>query len=160
LTERKRQGRELDQSDRRILRALQQNARLTVAQIAEKAGLSQTPCWNRLKRLEGEGVISGYVALLDQGKLGYPETVIIEVTLERHDEEMLERFGKLLKELPEVIEAYLTTGEYDYFIKVAIASTAAYETFLREKLYRIPGIRQSRSAFTLRCLKHQSSIQV
>ncbi len=160
MTERKRQDRELDQSDRRILRALQENARLTVSQIAEKSGLSQTPCWNRLKRLEGEGVISGYVALLDQAKLGYPETVIVEVTLERHDEEMLERFGKLLKELPEVIEAYLTTGEYDYFIKVAVASTAAYETFLREKLYRIPGIRHSRSAFTLRCLKHQSSIQV
>ena len=160
MAEAKRADRELDQSDRRILRALQENARLTVAQVAEKAGLSQTPCWNRLKRLESSGVISGYVALVDQAKIGYPETVIIEVTLERHDEEALKRFGDILKELPEVIEAYLTTGEYDYFIKVAVSGTAGYERFLREKLYRIPGIRHSRSAFTLRCLKHQPSFQV
>jgi len=160
VSEGKRAERELDQSDRRILRALQENARLTVAQVAEKAGLSQTPCWNRLKRLESTGVISGYVALVDQAKIGYPETVIIEVTLERHDEEALKRFGDILKDLPEVIEAYLTTGEYDYFIKVAVSGTAGYERFLREKLYRIPGIRHSRSAFTLRCLKHQPSFQV
>lgn len=160
MSEGKRAERELDQSDRRILRALQENARLTVAQVAEKAGLSQTPCWNRLKRLESTGVISGYVALVDQAKIGYPETVIIEVTLERHDEEALKRFGDILKDLPEVIEAYLTTGEYDYFIKVAVSGTAGYERFLREKLYRIPGIRHSRSAFTLRCLKHQPSFQV
>lgn len=160
MADAKRANRELDQSDRRILRALQENARLTVAQVAEKAGLSQTPCWNRLKRLESSGVISGYVALVDQAKIGYPETVIIEVTLERHDEEALKRFGDILKELPEVIEAYLTTGEYDYFIKVAVSGTAGYERFLSEKLYRIPGIRHSRSAFTLRCLKHQPSFQV
>lgn len=160
MSEAKRANRELDQSDRRILRALQENARLTVAQVAEKAGLSQTPCWNRLKRLESSGVISGYVALVDQAKIGYPETVIIEVTLERHDEEALKRFGDILKDLPEVIEAYLTTGEYDYFIKVAVSGTAGYERFLREKLYRIPGIRHSRSAFTLKCLKHQPSFQV
>lgn len=87
-------------------------------------------------------------------------SVIIEVTLERHDEEALKRFGDILKDLPEVIEANLTTGEYDYFIKVAVSGTAGYERFLREKLYRIPGIRHSRSAFTLRCLKHQPSFQV
>lgn len=156
---RKRERREIDEADRRILRALQLDARLTISQLAEKVGLSTTPCWSRLKRLESDGFIDGYVALLNQEKLGLPETVIIEVTLERHDEEILERFGRLLKELPEVLEAYLTTGEYDYFIKVAVASTAGYETFLREKLYRIPGIRHSRSSFALRCLKHQASVQ-
>jgi len=80
---------------------------LTTAQLAEQIGLSTTPCWNRLKRLETQGFIDGYVALLNQDKLGLPETVIIEVTLDRHDEETLTRFGDLLAGLPEVIEAYL-----------------------------------------------------
>ncbi|PJG56322.1 AsnC family transcriptional regulator [Bradyrhizobium forestalis] len=150
----------LDEIDRKILRALQQDARLTTAQLADKIGLSTTPCWNRLKRLETQGYIDGYVALLNQDKLGLPETVIIELTLDRHDEEMLERFGQLLTSLPEVIEAYLTTGDYDYVVKVAVESTAGYERFLREKLYRIPGIRHSRSSFALRCLKKLTSVQV
>ncbi|WBL81542.1 Lrp/AsnC family transcriptional regulator [Bradyrhizobium xenonodulans] len=150
----------LDEIDRKILRALQQDARLTTAQLADKIGLSTTPCWNRLKRLETQGYIDGYVALLNQDKLGLPETVIIELTLDRHDEEMLERFGQLLTNLPEVIEAYLTTGDYDYVVKVAVESTAGYERFLREKLYRIPGIRHSRSSFALRCLKKLTSVQV
>ncbi|MDA9432313.1 Lrp/AsnC family transcriptional regulator [Bradyrhizobium sp. CCBAU 51627] len=150
----------LDEIDRKILRALQQDARLTTAQLADRIGLSTTPCWNRLKRLETQGYIDGYVALLNQDKLGLPETVIIELTLDRHDEEMLERFGQLLTNLPEVIEAYLTTGDYDYVVKVAVESTAGYERFLREKLYRIPGIRHSRSSFALRCLKKLTSVQV
>lgn len=150
----------LDEIDRKILRALQQDARLTTAQLADRVGLSTTPCWNRLKRLETQGYIDGYVALLNQDKLGLPETVIIEVTLDRHDEEVLERFGQLLTDLPEVIEAYLTTGDYDYVVKVAVESTAGYERFLREKLYRIPGIRHSRSSFALRCLKKLTSVQI
>jgi DNA-binding Lrp family transcriptional regulator len=107
---------------------LQQDARLTTAQLADRIGLSTTPCWNRLKRLETQGYIDGYVALLNQEKLGLPETVIIEVTLDHHDEEVLARFGQLLADLPEVIEAYLTTGDYDYVVKVAVESTAGYET--------------------------------
>jgi Lrp/AsnC family leucine-responsive transcriptional regulator len=150
----------LDEIDRRILRALQQDARLTTAQLAGKIGLSTTPCWNRLKRLETQGYIDGYIAVLNQEKLGLPETVIIEITLDRHDDEILERFGQLLADLPEVIEAYLTTGDYDYLVKVAVESTAGYERFLREKLYRIPGIRHSRSSFALRCLKKLTSVQV
>jgi Lrp/AsnC family leucine-responsive transcriptional regulator len=87
-----------------------------------------------------------------------PDTIIIEVTLERHDDEVIERFGKALTDLPEILEAYLTTGEYDYFIKVAINGTEGYERFLREKLYRIPGIRHTRSCFALRCLKRRFSV--
>jgi Lrp/AsnC family leucine-responsive transcriptional regulator len=86
--------------------------------------------------------------------------VIIEITLDRRDDEILERFGELLTDLPEVIEAYLTTGDYDYLVKVAVESTAGYERFLREKLYRIPGIRHSRSSFALCCLKKLTSVQV
>ena len=150
----------LDAIDRKILRALQQDARLTTAQLADQIGLSTTPCWNRLKRLETQGYIDGYVALINQQKLGLPETVIIEVTLDHHDDAVLDNFGHRFADLPEVIEAYLTTGDYDYIVKVAVESTAGYERFLREKLYRIPGIRHSRSSFALRCLKKLTSVQV
>lgn len=148
----------LDEIDRRILRELQDNARLSNADLAERVGLSASPCWQRVKRLEDSGYIQGYVAILDHKRLGMPDTIIIEVTLERHDDEVIERFGRALTDLPEILEAYLTTGEYDYFIKVAINGTEGYERFLREKLYRIPGIRHTRSCFALRCLKRRFSV--
>lgn len=148
----------LDEIDRNILRQLQDNARLSNADLADRVGLSPSPCWQRVKRLEESGLIQGYVAILDQKQLGMPDTIIIEVTLERHDDEVIERFGRALTDLPEILEAYLTTGEYDYFIKVAINGTEGYERFLREKLYRIPGIRHTRSCFALRCLKRRFSV--
>lgn len=148
----------LDSFDRAILRELQGDARLSNADLAARIGLSPSPCWQRVKRLEDRGYIDSYVAVLDQKLLGMPDTVIIEVTLERHDEDVLERFGKALTDLPEVLEAYLTTGEYDYFVKVAVNGTEGYERFLRERLYRIPGIRHTRSCFALRCLKRKLSV--
>lgn len=151
--------RPLDDIDRRILRALQRDGRLSNNQLAEEIGLSPSPCWQRTRRLEAEGYIKGYTAVLDQEKLGAPETVIIEVTLNRHDDAVLETFGRAMADLPEVLEVYLTTGEYDYFIKVAVDGTKGYEEFLRRKLYRVPGIQHSRSTFTLRCLK-QGGISV
>jgi Lrp/AsnC family leucine-responsive transcriptional regulator len=149
----------LDDIDRRILRALRCDGRLSNTKLAEQVGLSTTPCWNRVRALEEAGYIDGYAALLNQQALGLPDTVLIEVTLERHDDEIFEAFGKALAELPEVMEAYLLTGEYDYLIKVAVAGTAGYEEFLRRKLYKIPGLRHSRSTFVLRCLKRAHSVE-
>lgn len=143
----------LDAIDRRILRALHRNARLTNAELAEQVGLSPSPCWTRVKRLEQAGVIKGYVAILDQAALGLPDTVIIEVMMERHDEESLRRFEQAVTDMPEIIEAWLVTGEYDYVIKAAVGGTAGYERLLREKLYRLPGVRHTRTSFTLRSLK-------
>ena len=148
----------LDDIDRRILRALSHDARISNQNLAESIHLSSTPCWNRVRALENAGVISEYVTILNQTALGLPDTVIIEVTLDRHDDEIFKRFGDSLAELPEVMEAYLVTGDYDYLIKVAVAGTAGYERFLRDKLYKIPGIRHSRSTFTLRCLKRVHSV--
>ncbi len=148
----------LDEIDRKILRELQGNARISNNDLATKVGLSPSPCWQRVKRLEDEGYVDSYAAVLDQKKLGLPDTVIIEVTLDRHDDEILSKFGSALSKFPEVLETYLTTGEYDYFVKVAIAGTEGYEKFLREKLYKIPGIRHTRSCFALRCLKRKLSV--
>ncbi|USX24131.1 Lrp/AsnC family transcriptional regulator [Oxalobacteraceae bacterium OTU3CINTB1] len=149
---------DIDEIDRRILRELRQDGRLSNTKLAEKVGLSTTPCWNRVRALEEGGMIEGYTALLSQTALGYPDTVIIEVTLDRHDDDIFDKFGQALAELPEVMEAYLLTGEYDYLIKVAVAGTAGYEEFLRRKLYKLPGLRHSRSTFVLRCLKRTYSV--
>jgi Lrp/AsnC family leucine-responsive transcriptional regulator len=148
----------LDEIDCQILRELQLNARLSNVELAERVHLSPSPCWNRVRNLEAQGVISQYVTILNQEALGVPDTVIVDVTLDRHDDETLRTFEEALSRLPEVIEAYLLTGDYDYSIKVAVAGTKGYESFLREQLYSIPGIRHSRSSFALRCLKQTFSI--
>ena len=150
---------EIDEIDRRILRALRRDGRLSNTRLAELVGLSTTPCWNRVRALEQAGLIEGYTALLSQTGLGYPDTVIIEVTLDRHDDDIFDKFGRALAELPEVMEAYLLTGDYDYLIKVAVAGTAGYEEFLRRKLYKLPGLKHSRSTFVLRCLKKTHSVE-
>ncbi len=148
---------ELDEIDRKILRELRRDGRIANSQLAERIGLSASPCWNRVRQMEEAGVIEGYTVLLNQKALGVPDTVMIEVTLDRHDDDTFERFGQALADMPEVLEAYLLTGEYDYLIKVAVAGTAGYEEFLRRRLYKLPGLRHSRSTFVLRVLKRSYS---
>lgn len=148
----------MDAADRRILSALRKNGRLTVAELAQKVGLSSSPCWNRLKRLEAVGAISGYAAILNPKAIGVSELFFVEITLDHHDEKMLEVFGKELAKMPEVLEAHLVTGDYDYLVKVAVANAEHYERFLRETLYRVKGIRHTRSTFALRALKQEISV--
>ncbi|MCD2516026.1 Lrp/AsnC family transcriptional regulator [Massilia sp. G4R7] len=150
---------QLDEIDRKILRTLRTDGRISNQDLAVSVHLSPTACWNRVRALEEGGFIEEYAAILSQRALGLPDTVIIEVTLERHDEDMLERFGEALARLPEVMEASLLTGDYDYLIKVAVAGTEGYERFLRQRLYKIPGIRHSRSTFVLRTLKRTHSVE-
>ena len=98
-------------------------------------------------------MIKHYSAVIDHVAIGLKDIVFIEVTLDKHDDKVLARFGDALAKIPEVIEANLVTGDYDYLVKVAVADTTHYERFLREKLYRIQGIRHTRSTFSLRTLK-------
>ncbi len=148
----------LDGIDRRILAALREDGRLTIQALAEKVGLSASPCWTRVKRLEESGAIEKYVAVLDARALGYNNTVFVEITLDKHDDKVLDQFGEALVRAPEVVEAYLVTGEYDYLAKVLVSGTDHYERFLRETLYRIPGVRQTRTTFGLRALKRAISV--
>ena len=143
----------LDRIDRKILSALRGNGRLTVAQLAEEVGLSSSPCWTRLKRLESLKIIEGYTVNVNPKAIGIHEVFFIEITLERHDDEMLENFSEALADIPEVVEAHLVTGDYDYLVKVAVKDAEHYERFLRKKLYSIKGIRHTRSTFALRPLK-------
>lgn len=147
----------LDRTDKAIIAVLQADGRISNAQLAENVGLSASPCWQRVRKLESAGVIAGYSVVVNSNRLGVTETVIIDVVLDRHDDEILEEFGKAMAAMPEVLEVYLTTGEYDYLIKVAVSGTANYEEFLRRKLYKVPGIRHTRSSFALRCLKRVQS---
>ncbi len=148
----------LDAVDRKILSALLHNARLTNNELAERVGLSPSPCWTRVKRLEANGTIERYAAVIDQSALGLDDIVFIEITLQQHDEQVLQQFGSEIARIPEVLECHLVTGEYDYLVKVAVAGTADYERFLRERLYRIKGIRHSRTTFSLRALKRAVSV--
>ncbi|TBW38988.1 Lrp/AsnC family transcriptional regulator [Siculibacillus lacustris] len=147
-----------DLMDRRILSALRRNGRLTINELATEVGLSSSPCWTRLKRLEAGGFIDRYEAVLNHKAMGFANVVFIEITLNKHDDKIIGAFGDALVRIPEVVSAYLTTGDYDYLVKVIVSGTEHYERFIRESLYRIPGIQHTRSTFGLRALKESSSI--
>lgn len=143
----------MDKLDRKILAELQRNARASLQDISQAVGLSSTPCWTRMKRMEETGVIERYTVNLNAQALGLGDTVMVQVTLDSHSDNTLEKFGETLASIPEVIEAYLVSGEYDYLLRVAVRDTKDYERLLREKLYKIKGIRHSKSSFVLRTLK-------
>lgn len=145
-----------DRIDTAILRALREDSRRTLNQIGVEVGLSATACWARIKRLEAEGVIKRYTIEMDRAKLGFRDSVIVQVTLESHSDKTLYEFGRTLSAIPEVVEAYLVSGDYDYYIRIAVRDTRDYERLLREKLYKIPGIRHSKSHFVLKVLKEMS----
>jgi Lrp/AsnC family leucine-responsive transcriptional regulator len=148
---------QIDKIDTKILKILVVNAKISTADLAKSVGLSTSPCWQRVRRLEADGYITGYAAKLDQYKLGATEIVFVEVSLERHNQDALKAFGRTIKELDEVLEVFLTSGEHDYLLKVAVTGTRGYEDFLTNKLSKIPGIRQTRSSFALRCLKNEGA---
>ena len=145
-----------DKTDLAILRVLLLDSRKTLQEIGNEVGLSPTSCWTRIKKLEAQGVIKRYTVDVDPAKLGYHDSVIVQVTLESHTDETLYEFGRVLATIPEVQEAYLVSGDYDYYIRIAVRDTRDYERLLREKLYKIPGIRHSKSHFVLRVLKETS----
>lgn len=136
-----------------LLRLLRKDSRATLQDIAAQVGLSPSTCWTRIRRLEASGVIRRYTIDIDEARLGYRDTVLVQVTLENHTDETLYAFGRALAAIPEVQEAYLVSGDYDYVIRIAVRSTRDYERLLREQLYKIPGIRHSKSSFVLRVLK-------
>ncbi|WP_317203792.1 Lrp/AsnC family transcriptional regulator [Janthinobacterium sp.] len=143
----------LDKFDRAILSALQIDARLSLQELSAKVGLTSSPCWARIKRMEEGGVIEGYTVRVNAAKVGLADTVIVQVTLDDHSDQALFEFGHALELIPEVLEAFLVSGDYDYYLRIAVSDTRDYERLLRERLYKIPGIRHSKSSFVLRQLK-------
>jgi Lrp/AsnC family transcriptional regulator, leucine-responsive regulatory protein len=146
-------GMNLDRLDLAILECLQKDARMSLQELSGQVGLTSSPCWTRIKRMEDAGVIEGYSVRVNAEKVGLADTVIVQVTLESHSEMALFEFGQALASIPEVLEAFLVSGDYDYYIRIAVRDTRDYERLLREQLYKIPGIRHSKSSFVLRQLK-------
>ncbi len=143
----------LDSVDAKILRLLAQDSKIANAELAQAVGLTTSPCWQRVRRLEQEGYIRGYSAQVDQTMLGVTDIVIVEITLEHHSQEALRVFNKEILQIDAVLEAFMTSGDYDYLLKVAVSGTRGYEEFLTNSLSRIPNVRKIRSIFSLRCVK-------
>lgn len=145
-----RNAREIDSFDRKILSELLKDGRLTNVDLAKKVGLSASPCWARVKDLEARGIIERYTAILDRAALGLPETMLLGVTLDRHDQESMGKFEEAIAQMPEVVDAYIVAGDWDFHLEVAIADTKAFEKFLRQKIHSIKGVLKVRSTLALR----------
>ena len=150
----------LDAIDVKILRHLQADGRMSLADLAQKVGLSPSPCLRRVRLLEKAGVIARYVAVLDQRAVGLPVSVFISVKLEKQSEEQLEGFAKTIARWPEVLECYLMTGPRDYWLRVVVPDLAAYERFLKSKLTRLEGIASIESSFALEQVKYTNVLPV
>ncbi|MGD9767963.1 MAG: Lrp/AsnC family transcriptional regulator [Pseudolabrys sp.] len=151
---------ELDTIDRKILHHLQQDGRMSLADLADKVGLSPSPCLRRIRILEKAGVIARYAAVLNQQAVGLPVSVFISVKLEKQKQDALDRFAKTIARWPEVMECYLMTGPRDYWLRVVVPDLAAYERFLKEKLTRLDGVASIESSFALEQVKYSSVLPV
>ena len=148
----------LDSTDRRILRVIQEEARVSNSELAERVGLSPSPCWRRVRALEENGVIERYVTLVNAKAVGLPINVFATVTLEKQAESALELFEKAVKKRPEVMECNLMTGEFDYLLRVVVPDLAAYERFLMDHLTRIKGIASIKSSFSLKQVSYKTAL--
>lgn len=147
-----------DAIDRRILAALQRNARLTNVELAEEVGLSPSPCLRRVKLLEQAGVITGYHATLDRVRAGLGLTVFVGVKVERHHDEEATAFRNAVRALPEVISCHLVSGEADFLLQVVVPDLAGYERFLLGTLLKLPGVNDIRSNFAIQTVKAQGEL--
>lgn len=145
----------LDRTDLQLLDALQRDATLSMAQLGERVGLSATPCWKRIKRLQDDGYITARLAILDRKKVGLPVTVFVSVRTTQHDEKWLARFAAIVTAMPEVLEFHRMSGDVDYMLKVVTSSIDGYDRFYK-KLIRQVGLSGVSSAFSMEQIKSTS----
>lgn len=150
----------LDSIDRRLLRELQRRGRISNADLAEKVNLSASACHRRVQRLEAEGFIQDYVALLDSRKIGVPATIFVEITLSTQADEVLEAFEKAAQRIPDVLECHLTAGAADYILKVVAEDTEDFARIHRQYLTRLPGVAKMQSSFALRTVFKTTALPV
>jgi Lrp/AsnC family transcriptional regulator len=146
----------MDEIDRLLLEMLQRNATLSVAQMADRVGLSPTPCWKRIQKLEAAGVVTGRVALVDPERVGVGLSVMVGIEAGEHTPEWLERFSDGVGALPEVMEAYRMAGEVDYMLRVAVADMAEYDAFYK-RLIAIAPMKNVTSRFAMERLKYTTA---
>ena len=148
---------EFDSIDRAILRELQRDCARSIQDIASEVGLSQNPCWRRIKRLEAAGIIVGRVALLDPDKLGVGITVFVSIRTSQHNEEWLRRFASGVMEIPEVVELYRMSGDVDYLLKVLVSDIAEYDRIYK-KLIEVAELNDVSSSFAMERIKCTTAI--
>jgi Lrp/AsnC family transcriptional regulator len=151
---------ELDEIDMKILRLLQQDADISMQDLADKVGLSHTPCWRRINRLKETGVILGKVVIIDGEKVNKGVNALCTVVLEHHHEEILEGFEKAVQNCPEIIECFLMTGSRDYLLRVAVSSLTEYEQFMKHKLLHLPGVDTVDTSFALKKVKVTTALPI
>jgi Lrp/AsnC family transcriptional regulator len=149
----------LDEIDRRILQELQKDATIPVAELADRVGLSRTPCWRRVQRLEEEGVIRRRVALLDRSKLNLGVTVFVTVRTSNHSEEWLESFARAVNSIEEVVEFYRMSGEIDYLLRVVVPDIAAYDSVYKRLIRKVELFDVS-SSFAMEEIKYTTAVPV
>ena len=150
----------MDTTDRRILAALQIKGRMSNAELSEKVNLSPSACHRRVQRLEADGYIRNYVALLDARKMGVPSTVFVEITLQAQADEVLEAFERAVARIPDVMECHLMAGTADYILKVVAENTEDFARIHRQYLTRLPGVAQMQSSFSLRTVFETTALPV
>lgn len=151
---------DIDATDRRILNVLQKEGRITNADLSERVNLSPSACHRRTQRLEEEGYIAAFVALLDAKKLGRATTVFVEITLEGQAEELLDAFEKEVARIPHILECHLMAGSADYLLKIMVEDTEDFARIHRQFLSRLPGVRQMQSSFALRTVLKTTAMTV
>lgn len=151
--------RRIDAIDRKILRVLQEDASLSVADIGDRVGLSSTPCWKRIQRMEQDGVITGKVALVDQNKIGLGITVFVSVESNDHSDQWLRKFASAVKEMPEVMELYRMAGDVDYMLRVVVSDMQSYDVFYR-KLIAAVALKNVTSRFAMEKIKSVTALPV
>ncbi|KIC11970.1 AsnC family transcriptional regulator [Leisingera sp. ANG-M1] len=150
----------LDETDRRILSVLQKQGRISNADLSERVNLSASACHRRVQRLEAEGYIRDYVALLDARKMAVPTTVFVEITLSGQADEVLDAFEKAVSRIPDVLECHLMAGTADYILKVVAENTEDFARIHRQYLARLPGVAQMQSSFALRTVFKTTALPV
>jgi Lrp/AsnC family leucine-responsive transcriptional regulator len=150
----------LDILDRKILVALQQDGRLSNVELAERVGLSPSPCLRRVKRLEDEGYIAGYKARVDRRRLGLDMTIFVGVKVDGHRDANAKAFQEAMQKLPEVVACHMVSGEADFLLEVVVADLAAYDAFLSRTILSMPMVRDIRSNFAIRTVKSDGALPV
>jgi Lrp/AsnC family transcriptional regulator len=149
----------MDAIDRKILTVLQENAALSVAEIGARVGLSPTPCWKRIQRLEADGVILRRVAVVDQEKVGLPISVFVSIETGDHSQDWLDRFAKTVTAMPEVVEFYRMAGDVDYMLRVVVADIAGYDAFYKRLIAAVP-LKNVTSRFAMEKIKSTTSLPI
>ena len=151
---------DLDATDRRILGVLQKEGRITNADLSDRVNLSPSACHRRVQRLEEDGFIAAYVALLDTRKMGRPTTVYVEITLQGQADDLLDAFEQAVAKVPDILECHLMAGTADYLIKIMAEDTEDFARIHRQFLSRLPGVRQMQSSFALRTVVKTTALSV